>query len=31
VLRVTGIFTTLLDPAGLPYCITSRDPGTGTR
>jgi predicted enzyme related to lactoylglutathione lyase len=29
VLRTTGIFTTLLDPAGLPYCVTSRDPGTG--
>ncbi len=31
VLRTTGIFTTLLDPAGLPYCVTSRDPGTGLR
>jgi predicted enzyme related to lactoylglutathione lyase len=31
VLRVTGGFTTLLDPAGLPYCVTSRDPGTGLR
>lgn len=31
VLRATGIFTTLLDPAGLPYCVTSRNPDTGTR
>ena len=29
VLRVTGIFTTLLDPAGLPYCVTTRNPDTG--
>ena len=31
VLRVTDVFTTLLDPAGQPYCVTSRDPDTGTR
>ena len=31
VLRATGGFTTLLDPAGLPYCVTRRNPGTGTR
>ena len=31
VLRVTDIFTTLLDPAGLTYCVTSRNPDTGTR
>jgi predicted enzyme related to lactoylglutathione lyase len=31
VLRVTGAFTTLLDPAGLPYCVTTRNPGTGLR
>jgi predicted enzyme related to lactoylglutathione lyase len=30
VLRVTDIFTTLLDPAGLPYCVTSRNPDPGT-
>jgi hypothetical protein len=24
-------FATLLDPAGLPYCVTGRDPDTGTR
>ena len=30
VLRVTGMFTALLDPAGLAYRITSRDPDTGT-
>lgn len=29
VLRVTDGFTTLLDPAGLPYCVTGRDPETG--
>lgn len=29
VLRVTDIFTTMIDPAGLPYCVTSRDPDTG--
>ncbi len=31
VLRVTDMFSTLLDPAGQPYCVTSRDPDTGTR
>jgi predicted enzyme related to lactoylglutathione lyase len=31
VLRVTDIFTTLLDPAGQPYCVTSRNPDTGRR
>ncbi|MDQ3310756.1 MAG: hypothetical protein M3517_01395 [Actinomycetota bacterium] len=24
-----GYWTTLLDPAGFPYCVTSRDPRTG--
>jgi hypothetical protein len=31
VLRVTDVFTTLLDPAGQPYCVTSRNPDTGLR
>jgi Glyoxalase-like domain len=30
VVRTTGYWTTLTDPVGLAYCITSRDPGTGT-
>lgn len=30
VVRVTGDWTTLRDPAGLAYCITRRDPDTGT-
>jgi len=31
VLRVTDGFTTLLDPSGLPYCVTRRNPDTGLR
>jgi Glyoxalase-like domain len=30
VVRTMPNWTTLLDPAGLAYCITCRDPGTGT-
>ena len=30
VVRTTPYWTTLLDPAGLPYCLTRRDPDTGT-